>query len=308
MLKTIALFLVTALTVLLTPTTSRADDNRLPDAKRLYESASYEEALQLLGDAGSSTDADAVDQYRALCFLALGQTDDANRTIERLVLRRPQFTFEAADTPPRLIALHRAARHRLLPGILKARYEAAKASFEAHRDLEASAQFHDVVAMLTDKALAADVGAVSDMRTLADGFLLLADQRVHAQTPAEEIPRAIESTRVSNDTAIETLPVSVESGPVRESRRFLPPVAISQALPVWNPPDVLKARTYRGAMRIVIDETGAVSSAVIVRSAHTMYDNELLSAAKRWRFVPATLNEKPVRFEQMIDVTLGPSQ
>ena len=308
MLKTIALFLVTALTVLLTPTKSRADDNRLPDAKRLYESASYEEALQLLGDAGSSTDADAVDQYRALCFLALGQSEDANRTIERLVLRRPQFTFDAADTPPRLIALHRTARHRLLPGILKARYEAAKASFEARRDLDASAQFHDVIAMLTDKELAADVGALSDMRTLADGFLLLADQRVRAQTPAEEIPRAIESTRVSKSTAIETLPVPDVPRPGPESHRTLPPLAINQALPVWNPPELLKDRTYRGAMRIVIDETGAVSSAVIVRSVNTIYDNELLYAAKRWKFVPATLNEKPVRFEKTIEVTLGPSQ
>jgi tetratricopeptide (TPR) repeat protein len=307
MLRTIALFLVTALAVLLTPTTSGADDDRLPDAKRLYESASYEEALKLLGDA-ASMDADAVDQYRALCFLALGQTEDANRTIERLVRRRPQFTFNAADTPPRLITLHRTVRHRLLPDILKARYEVAKASFEAGRDRDASAQFHDVIVMLTDKESAADVDTLSDMETLADGFLVLTEQRMRAQARAEEIPRPIESTGVPSFTAIERQPVPDQPRAGRESQRVLPPVPLDQSLPFWNPPDGLKTLTFHGAMDIVIDETGAVSSAVIVRSINKLYDSQLLDAAWRWKFVPATLNATPVSFQKTIDVTLGPRQ
>ena len=99
-----------------------------------------------------------------------------------------------------------------------------------------------------------------------------------------------------------------EPRPGPESQRTLPPVAINQALPLWNPPSGLHARTYRGAIHIVIDETGAVSSAVIVRSINKMYDVELLEAARRWKFVPATLNEKPVRFLKIIDVALGPPQ
>ena len=58
----------------------------LVKAKALYAEASYDEALAVLkGDEGAEAY-----QYRALCFIALGKTQDAERAIESMItsLRR----------------------------------------------------------------------------------------------------------------------------------------------------------------------------------------------------------------------------
>jgi TonB family protein len=54
----------------------------------------------------------------------------------------------------------------------------------------------------------------------------------------------------------------------------------------------------------VIDENGAVESATIKRPINTLYDRDLLAAARKWKFVPATKNGQPVAFEKTIEVTM----
>src|SRR5262245_35129356 len=157
------------------------DEDRITAAKRLYEAASCEDYLSLLANTNISVDADAANQYQALCLLALGRRPEAEQVIERLVLRRPQLTLSATETPPGLIALHRAVRKRVLPGIVATQYQAARAMFDRGDFTSATAKFSDLVALLSDKQLNTEMGISSDLEVLIDGFSRLAQQRA---TPA----------------------------------------------------------------------------------------------------------------------------
>jgi len=92
--------------------TARAD---LDAAKALYAKASYEEALARLSQVDDVDQINEVEQYRALCLLALGRPNDAQRSLEQIVTRAPLYTMSEADVSPRLIAMFQETRKRLLP-------------------------------------------------------------------------------------------------------------------------------------------------------------------------------------------------
>src|SRR5215218_11351086 len=75
-------------------------------ARDLYVSASYDEALGVLRriDAPTLQAADrlAINQYRALCLLALGRTVEAEQAIERVVSLDPLYRPTETDASPRL--------------------------------------------------------------------------------------------------------------------------------------------------------------------------------------------------------------
>src|SRR5262245_5887563 len=75
----------------------------LANVRELYASASYAEALEVLGALEGADNTEVVEQYRALCLLALGRTTDAERALERIILRRPLYVVPAADVSPRLV-------------------------------------------------------------------------------------------------------------------------------------------------------------------------------------------------------------
>jgi TonB family protein len=64
----------------------------------------------------------------------------------------------------------------------------------------------------------------------------------------------------------------------------------------------------RGVIEIIIDELGRVSYAAIRSSVHPKYDAELLSAAREWRYQPATMAGKPVKYRKMIQINVSRSQ
>jgi TonB family protein len=71
------------------------------------------------------------------------------------------------------------------------------------------------------------------------------------------------------------------------------------------PPAIAKQARERGVLELVIDEMGRVISMAIRQSVHPMYDTLLLTAAKDWRYQPARLQGKPVRFRKMIQVNVS---
>jgi len=50
----------------------------------------------------------------------------------------------------------------------------------------------------------------------------------------------------------------------------------------------------------VIDETGAVVAAAMKAPVNAVYDRVALTAARRWRYKPATLDGVPVKFRKMV--------
>ena len=54
----------------------------------------------------------------------------------------------------------------------------------------------------------------------------------------------------------------------------------------------------------IIDEFGAVESAVMKSSVTPRYDVSVVNAAKGWKYQPATLNGTPVRFRKTINISV----
>jgi protein TonB len=83
------------------------------------------------------------------------------------------------------------------------------------------------------------------------------------------------------------------------------PVEIERRMPAWNPPPAIARIEHRGLLEVVINERGAVESAVLRRAVAQSYDPSLLEAAKSWRFRPATRDGAPVKYRKSFEIILS---
>ena len=157
------------------------------EARDLYASARYDEALAVLNDlhpgeaAGVTSDRKSIEQYRSLCLLALGRGSEAETAIAAVVTADPGYLPGDAEASPRVRAAFSDVRKRLLPDISAKRYADAKATFDRKEYAHATPQFRQVLALLDDPDMGCRLG---DLRTLTSGFLDLSI----AATPPPEPP------------------------------------------------------------------------------------------------------------------------
>ena len=138
----------------------------LVKAKALYAEAAYEEALTVLG-AGQGPEAH---QYRALCLIALGRTQDAERAIETLVRSAPAFKVADGDLPPRIVTLFTQTRQRVMPDVVRQLFTEARTDFQAKELQRARGKFEQVLALLRDPSMSgAEDG--KDLELLTTGYL-----------------------------------------------------------------------------------------------------------------------------------------
>jgi TonB family protein len=84
-----------------------------------------------------------------------------------------------------------------------------------------------------------------------------------------------------------------------------PPVPISQVFPPWRPETLIESKQdFQGALDLLIDEKGHVTSAAIVKSVQPRYDAQLLEAARQWTYRPATKDGQPVPYWNTVAVNL----
>jgi len=286
--------------------TARADAGQGPTgsgggtlaaARALYATASYEEALTRLSKPDPGEDLALVDQYRALCLLALGRTDDAQRALEQIVIRQPRYKMTDTDVSPRLVSMFRDVRKRALPVSARALYARGKASFDKKEFADSKTELSDLLALLDDPELTDDTSNLSDLRQLADGFLKLADSELAAAVKAAAPPAA---PPLINVPAAPRVYTATDAG-------VTPPVEIERSMPRWVPPNGAAQRlTYRGVLEIVISETGAVTSATIREQSSPFYDPLLLEATKTWKYRPAVFNGEPVKYRKFVEILLKP--
>ena len=104
--KSIRLFVAATLAVMIGTVSVRAADDSIAAARDLYASAAYEDALAVLnrlraaGQTGH--DAEAVEEYRAFCLLALGRSTEAQDAIAAVVTAEPSFNPSGAEVSPRI--------------------------------------------------------------------------------------------------------------------------------------------------------------------------------------------------------------
>ena len=277
-----------------------AQDADLTAARDLYASAAYDDALTVLNRLRSSehpaSQSRAIEQYRAFCLLALGRPTDAEQAIEAVVAAEPTYQPGEGDASPRIRSAFTAVRRRMLPSIIQQKYAQAKAAFDRKEFGPAADGFGYVLTALADQDVAAEAKQppLSDLRTLAGGFQELAAKAAAPPPPPPAPVVVAPPPPPPPPPAAPRIYTGGETG-------IVPPAVINQALPPF-PGQVIIPRN--GKLEVVIDETGAVESAVMVSSVTQNYDAMVLAAAKAWRYRPATLNGNPVKFRKTVQITI----
>jgi hypothetical protein len=276
-----------------------AQDADLSAARDLYASAAYDDALTMLNRLRSAehpaSQSRAIEQYRAFCLLALGRSADAEQAIEAVVAAEPSFQPGETDASPRIRSAFTTVRRRMLPSIIQQKYAQAKAAYD-RKDFAAAADgFAQVLAALADRDVAVEAKQppLSDLRTLAGGFQELAAKAAAPPPPPPPAP-------VAAAPAPPPLPAAPRIYTGGETG-IVPPVVVNQALPPF-PGQVIIPRN--GKLEVIIDENGAVESAVMTGSVNQNYDAIVLNATKGWRYRPATLNGVPVKFRKTVQITI----
>jgi TonB family protein len=299
-----------------------AAEDFLETARARYAEAAYEEALVALKRAAEAPGVDRVEleQYRALCLFALGQTDKAADAMAALVDADPTYQLSSSVASPRVQSLFAEARTRQLPGVVRRLLERGREAHEAGTPDAAREDFALATRLLEDPALAAWPDRET-VRVLVAGFTALAEA---AARPAVAEPSATAQPSIPDDAAqpVAAVADAAASGshaaPAGEMENghgdddttagdVLPPVAVVQAMPAWVPPDqIARSRAYRGVLKVQIDQDGRVTSATIEEPSHPAYDARLIQAARQWVFRPAQRNGRPVASEKIIAVQLHP--
>lgn len=269
-------------------------------ARDLYASARYDEALAVLndlrpGDASVAvSDRKSIEQYRSLCLLALGRGSEAESAIAAVVTADPGYLPGEAEASPRVRAAFSDVRRRLLPEIASSRYAEAKASFDRKEHEKAAQQFKQVLALLDDPDMG---GKLSDLRTLSNGFMDLAVAAIPPPPP----PKPVITTPAPPPPAPRPDPNRIYT---MLDKDVTSPVIIRQEMPRLTPSMKSQAKD-RGVVEVVIDEQGRVAFAAVRSPVHPVFDTELLSAAREWRYQPASLAGKPVKYRKMIQINVS---
>jgi len=308
----------------------------LVKAKALYAEASYDEALAVLkGDEGAEAY-----QYRALCFIALGKTQDAERAIESMINVAPTFTVSEAELPPRMVNLFAQTRRRVLPPLVKRLFGEARADFQSRNLATARDKFEKVMTLTNDPAMKDSPEAV-DLQLLVGSYIDILKNSapaspVPAATPARAssvgapvvpspapsaapaiTPAATPSAASSSAaSAAATLPraesakteTSAAAGAtpaVSAARTLVPAVTVRQTLPSFEPQPGQPFHPMSGAVRVTIGADGKVKSAVMEVPIDPRYDIRLVNTAKSWLYKPATLGGQPIQSEKIVQINIA---
>lgn len=274
-----------------------AQQNSLEVARDLYASARYDEALLVLNglrpNTNVTTDLKWIEQYRSLCLLALGRGEEADAAIEAVISADPLYHPSEVEASPRVRAAFAEVRQRRLPDIARTRYSSAKAAFDRKDFVTSEREFRELLSLIDDPDMA---GRLADLRVLVEGFL---DLSAAAAAPPPETRPATPPPPPA--PAPPTLPADHVF--TAADSQVVPPVPIKQEVP-RVPASITSQTRERGLMEIAIDERGRVTEIAFRVRLHPLYDSQLISAAKNWRYRPANLNGKPVKYRKLVQITI----
>jgi len=270
----------------------------LADAKSQYEEAAYEDALTTLTRATATTPAEKVqlEQYRALCLIALGRNAEAERAVVALVEADPTYVPPSTVASPRVLSMVADIRRRELPAVARRVMDQGRAAFDAKNTGLAQRHFELLLKLLDDPAMEGRPER-DDLRSLAKGFssLLAAPP---ASRPAPANPESSAAPANGNPPA---------SPPTPSTATFTPAVVIQETMPIWTPPNPrIASNEYTGAVKVRIGTDGRVKGATIDQPSHPAYDAVLLRVARTWLYKPALQNGTPIESERVIAVRLRP--
>src|SRR5215212_1576424 len=212
----------------------------LSTAKALYNSAAYDEALAQLEHVDNPELSAEIDQYRALCLIALGRAKDAERALEHLVNGHPLYHPPDETLSPRLLVAFRDVRMRVLPIVARQQYEKGKRAFDAGDLPTAVQQFKELLAIISELDSTEDPGLV-DLQRLGEGFLMLSEAREPKTAPAA-MPASV-SAGAAEPSAV-VAPAIFSTG----DPSVVPPLDVDRQVPKYLPPLGFERQGYRGVL------------------------------------------------------------
>lgn len=295
--------IVLALTVTDVRAQQRGTAERLSEAKQLYDSAEYEQALTTMDaiDTASVTPQQARDRavYRTLCLLALERSAQAESSIAEVIERDPLFQ-PTRDMPPRLRSLLTEVAAKLRPKLLQQHYRLGKQQFDAKEYNGAIKEFALVIDLID--AGGEGESQQEDIRTLAVGFRDLS-LRALAAAAAAPATRSAPPAAAATPAAGPTPPA-----PAASTATVVPPTIIRQDVPPWpsSAAGIATPGARKGVLEIVVGPTGEVESAKMIKPIHPAYDAVLLAATKRWSYEPASQDGHAIEYVKRLEVTVQP--
>jgi TonB family protein len=323
------IWLLAAVTLVLMSIPRIHAQDPLATARSLYASAAYDEALKALQEVADNAPPSAIreiEQYRFLCLLALGRNSEAKESITAVVTADPLYKIDENSVAPKIVDAFRNVRREVLPDVTNAIYNVAKSAFDRKDYKIAETQLRKVIALGGDPDMPG--GKVEDIVRLSRGFLDLTVNALKGPDPAAT-PAAPAATNAANTaTPTTTAPAGANAAPASAggtgaippnmgkrvevanqpgAGEIRPPMAIKQTVPPV-PPDLSRFGQLRsGEIEVLIDETGKVQSSKVIASIHPVYDAMVMSAAKSWRYDPATADGVPVKYRKRIKITISES-
>ena len=288
-------YCLVAIVLASTSITSGQVADSLVKAKALYAEASYDEALAIL----KGNDGAEAFQYRALCLIALGRTQEAERALESLITVAPTYAMSDADLPPRLVGLFAQTRKRVLPGVVKKLFAEARIDFQAKNMAAARDKFEKVLVLTNDPAMADSPEAV-DLRLLVPSYIDIAKSNAPAPLMASIPARSQVST------------APVVSAPPRQT---LPPAPGATVFPSATPPTpgvaanaASSTSTAAAPVTLAASAAAAPATAAAGATAPPVPVRELIPAATVRQNVPAFVwrpGETPRALSGAVRVTIG---
>ena len=290
--------LLASVVLLLVGVSSASAQESVQAAQTLYASASYDEALVVLDRLEKATlslsELKVINQQRALCLLALGRGAEAEMASAAVVTADPLFRPDPSSASPRVRSAFRDVRTRLLPELVQKEYVEARRLYDEKAWPEAAAAFERVLTLSTDADLTPEQqAALGERRLLADGFAKLAHAAATPPPPAPEpdAPAPPAAPAVDYDAVFDGATTGIVA-----------PVTLRQDIPRWSHSSLPVPR-HSGSLQIVITAQGIVERATMVQSVAGFYDRLILDAVKNWRYEPASLEGRPVRFRKLIRIS-----
>jgi tetratricopeptide (TPR) repeat protein len=296
----LSLAALVAVLVLVRPVAARAAAEDLDSVKELYAAASYEEALSRLDALSGNVDIVVANQYRALCLLGLGRAADAESALREIVTANPLYRVSPNDVSPRLVDLFADVRKRALPTAARQLYAKAKSSYDDKNHAAAVNEFKTLLQLLNDQDL--QQSEARDLKDLAEGFLTLAETQV-SKALAAAAPAATPSPAPAPAVPVPQAPRIFSA----EDRDVRGPIEMQRTMPPWSPTSAIdQRRVFRGVLRLTIDEQGQVQAADLLTPVFPGYNDELLKAARTWRYRPAMRAGVPVKYSLTLAIVLRP--
>jgi hypothetical protein len=213
-------------------------------------------------------------ERRAAALVAEGLSLEASMAFDSLVLSNPLYEPSRDQLTPEAFAAFQASRRVLLPAIALREYDRGKAAIDGGN---------------FDRALASGNLALSIL------------DRIESNPPPrlrEQVNALLEQATLAKLSADEIIYTVSSIGVV-------PPRPLSRQFPLTGPPEVPPHRV--GSLEMIIGKEGDVEFVKLHTPLNRYHERMVVSAAKAWRYRPATKGGRPVRFRLTVKITLPES-